>query len=265
MIPLRDENPTRHFPAVTVAVIGVCVFIYFFVQPTGQGAFMTQDPATQQQEEIRFTLRNAAVPCELLTGEPLSRDEIISTFNLGDTTSCRRDDGTSPPEFPDKNVYLAVLYSMFLHGGFLHLAGNMLFLWVFGNNIEDNRGKVQFVVFYLLAGLAATAAHFLIEPQSSVPVVGASGAIAGVMGAYLVLFPNAQIRTLIIMFFILFRDISAKWLLGFWFISQFFISPGSGVAWAAHVGGFVFGVGAGLVWKAQRRGRSPDRQWQVSY
>src|SRR5438874_5622191 len=104
----------------------------------------------------------------------------------------------APPQLPNKNVYLAVLFSMFLHGSLLHLGGNMLFLWVFGNNIEDVRGPVRYLLFYLAAGLVAMAAHVLIDPNSAVPVVGASGAIAGVMGAYFVLYPNVPIVTAII-------------------------------------------------------------------
>jgi membrane associated rhomboid family serine protease len=119
----------------------------------------------------------------------------------------------------------------------------MLFLWVFGNNIEDRMGPFFFLMFYLVGGLVATGAHIAVQPSSTVPLVGASGAIAAVMGAYLVLFPNVRIRSLIIPFVVvLFRDIPAKWLLGFWFVLQFFTNPAEGVAWVAHVGGFLFGA-----------------------
>jgi membrane associated rhomboid family serine protease len=240
VIPIKDENPTRRRAVVTLVIIGICIFIYFFVQPTGQGSLIERDPDATVRE-ARFNFENAAIPCELVKGRPLTVEEIRATFNRGDDSAC----GDQPPsqEFdPGKNVYFAVLSSMFLHGGLLHLGGNMLFLWVFGNNIEDKMGPIGYIVFYLLGGLAATVAHVLAQPDSTVPVVGASGAIAAVMGAYLVLFPNAPIRTIFIFFFIFFQDITAKWLLLFWFVSQFFISPGSGVAWVAHVGGFVFGA-----------------------
>ncbi len=250
MIPLKDENPTRTVPLVTVVIIAACVAIYFLVQPTGQGTLLGST-REQQREEIVFTLKTAAIPCEVVEGRPLTVEEVQDTFGEGDTTACE-DVPTSPTAFPGKNVFLAVVYSMFLHGSLLHLGGNMLYLWIFGNNIEDKRGKIQYIVFYLLSGLVATVAHIAVQPSSTVPVVGASGAIAGVMGAYLVLFPRAPIRSLIIFFFILFRDIEARWLLGFWFLSQFFINPNEGVAWMAHVGGFVFGVLAGLVWRAGR-------------
>ncbi len=206
----------------------------------------------EQIREAEFTFGNAAIPCEVVEGRPLSEEELIDTLGTGDVTACTDDPGT-PPAFPGKAVFLAILYSMFLHGGWLHLGGNMLFLWVFGNNIEDTRGRFRYLIFYLLAGLAATAAHIAIQPASTIPVVGASGAIAGVMGAYLVLFPEVKIRTLVIFFFITSISIRAKWLLGFWLVSQFFVNPNEGVAWMAHVGGFVFGVLAALLWRARAK------------
>ena len=249
MIPIRDENPTETRPVITLLLIGACLAVYFFVQPVGQGA-LVQRSDEGQVEDIEFNVRNAAIPCEVTEGRPLTVEELRDTFNAGDDTACR-DDPSSPEFAPDKNVYLAIVYSMFLHGGLLHIAGNMLFLWVFGNNIEDRMGKLPYVLFYLAGGLAAALAHIFVQPDSTVPVVGASGAIAAVMGAYMVLFPDAPIRTIIIFYFILFRDISAKWLLGFWLVSQFFINPNSGVAWMAHVGGFVFGAIVALLFRRQ--------------
>src|SRR4051812_36190171 len=132
---------------------------------------------------------------------------------------------------------------MFMHGNLLHIAGNMLFLWVFGNNIEDRMGKVGYLAFYLIGGFAAAMAHILVQPHSAIPVVGASGAIAALMGAYLVLFPKAPINTLLILgFIILFRKLPAWVLLVAWFGLQFLTNPNEGVAWVAHVGGFVFGA-----------------------
>jgi membrane associated rhomboid family serine protease len=245
VLPLRDENPTRTAPVVTVALIIICVAVWIGVQ---RG---TADP--------EFTFQTAAIPCEVVEGRPLTEGELEDTLVQGDDTACTPNPDT-PPIFPSKGVFVALLYSMFMHGGWLHLAGNMLFLWVFGNNIEDTRGKVRYLIFYLLAGLAATAAHIAIQPASTVPLVGASGAIAGVMGAYLVLFPNVPIRTLVIFFFITSIEIKAKWLLGFWLVSQFFVNPNDGVAWMAHVGGFVFGVAAGLLWKARA---DPDSEYEL--
>jgi membrane associated rhomboid family serine protease len=228
MLPIKDYNPTSRFPIVTVLLIAVNVFVYFFLQQA-------------RGDDARFTFEHAAIPCEVVYGRPLATEERVATLQ-GNNEACERDTPTSPPDFPGKSVYLAVLYSMFLHGSLLHIGGNMLFLWIFGNNIEDVMGSLPYLGFYLVAGLAAAAAHIAVQPNSTVPVVGASGAIAGVMGAYMVLFPNVRIRTVIIFFFLLIRDITAKYLLGFWLILQFFTNPAEGVAWVAHVGGFVFGA-----------------------
>ena len=234
MIPLKDYNPTRRFPVVTVLLILVNVGVYFFVQRPFDG----------EANQARFAYEVAAIPCEVVQGRPLTEDEVIRTLQDDDESACETGaEREGDAVFPNKSVWLALLYSMFLHGGLLHLGGNMLFLWIFGNNIEDRMGIGGYLVFYLLAGLAASAAHVLVQPASTIPVVGASGAIAGVMGAYLVLFPNVRIRSLLILvFLVLFRDIPAKWLLGFWFVTQFFTNPSEGVAWVAHVGGFVFGA-----------------------
>jgi len=252
VIPLKDENPTTSAPVVTIVLIAACVAIFVLVQPR----------ATDRRgavEELEFNYQTAAIPCEVVQGRPLTLREINATIR-GDDTSCADAASGGATPFPGKNVYLAVVSSMFLHGSWLHLGGNMLFLWVFGNNIEDRKGRLTYLIFYLAAGLVATGAHILVQPGSTIPVVGASGAIAGVMGAYLVLFPNVPIRSLILLgFIVLFRDVAAKWLLGIWLVSQFFINPNEGVAWVAHVGGFVFGVGVGLWWRATGTGELERR------
>lgn len=235
MIPLRDENPTLRRPVLTIVIILACVFAYFG----------PQEGLTDQARALEFNLEFAAIPCELQTGDPLSVEEIDATFNRGNDSACLTDD-TSRSLFPDKIVYLGALTSMFLHGSLLHLGGNMWFLWIFGNNIEDRLGLVRYALFYVLGGLFAMAAHYFVQPDSTIPVVGASGAIAAIMGAYAVWFPNAPVRTLIFYFL---RDISAKWFLGIWFVTQFFTGTDSGVAWMAHVGGFVFGAAVALVLK----------------
>jgi membrane associated rhomboid family serine protease len=261
MIPLKDRNPTRGFAILTAGIIVACIVIFFFIQPTGQGGFMPRT-ARQQVEEITWTVEHAAIPCELVKGRPLTVPEVVRTFRDQDPEACLPQP-VGPPLVPNKNVYLAVLFSMFLHGGLLHLGGNMLFLWVFGNNIEDRMRPGGYLLFYLAGGLAATLAHVALQPDSTVPVVGASGAIAAVMGAYLVLFPNAPILSVVPIFlFGIFVEIEAKWLLGFWFVSQFFISPNSGVAWAAHVGGFVFGLVVAL---ALRQRLLPPRRAPLSW
>ena len=244
MLPLKDYNPTRRFPFVTVILIALNVAVFFFVQ-------RPQDPETG--DDVKFTFRYAAIPCEVVEGRPLLDDEVVRTLQEGDAEACDRAavDTADDEVFPEKNVWVALISSMFLHAGWLHLGGNMLFLWIFGNNIEDRMGAVPYIVFYLLSGFAAAAAHIAVQPDSTVPVVGASGAVAGVMGAYLVLFPNVKIRTLFL--FLLLRDISAKWLLGFWFVFQFFTSPDEGVAWVAHVGGFIFGAIVALIFRQKLR------------
>jgi membrane associated rhomboid family serine protease len=232
VIPLRDDNPTTRFALVTLLLIAVNVFVYFAVQPHGG------------VDEAEFILERAAIPCELRQGEPLTVDEY-------QTRDCDADRFESRQEFfPHKNVWLAVFTSMFLHGSILHLAGNMLFLWIFGNNVEDHLGPVVYVVFYAIVGVAATGAHFLADAGSTIPVIGASGAIAGVMGAYLVLWPHARVLTLVPLFLFLVVYLPAGVVLGIWFGLQFFTNPNEGVAWVAHVGGFGAGVVLGLGLKA---------------
>jgi len=252
MLPLKDYNPTRRFAFVTLGLIAVSVAVYFFVEPAGRSSFVSTQQSSFQ--DAQFTLSRAAIPEEVVTGKPLTEAEVIDQYGTPNAAALCQGAiqgavvRVQPARacFPHKNVYLAVLYSMFLHGSLLHIGGNMLFLWIFGNNIEDRWGGLRYLVFYLVAGIVATMAHVLIYHHSRVPVVGASGAIAGVMGAYFVLFPNVRIRTLFLFFFIFFLDVRAKWLLLLWLASQFLINQG-GVAWTAHVAGFVFGSLVGLI------------------
>nr|MBO2500658.1 rhomboid family intramembrane serine protease [Acidimicrobiia bacterium] len=257
VLPLRDENPTRRTPIVTLLIIGACLWLYFGWQPTfgQQGVVRVDTPVgtVSFDEPTAFTLENAAIPCEIVNGRPLTVEEVVETFSPPiDPEACRGSETFTPPVFPEKSVLLSILTSMFLHGGLAHLFGNLLFLWIFGNNIEDHMGHLRYLVFYLLGGVVATGAHVILNLDSTIPMVGASGAIAAVMGAYLVWFPDAPVRTAVFFFFISIVDIRAKWLLGFWFVSQFFTSPNSGIAWAAHVGGFIFGVIVGLMVRANR-------------
>ena len=249
MIPLKDDNPTSSPAVITILIIVACTVVYFFAQPGGKSVVRhSQSTEITQEKDTEFTFEHAAIPCELVHDHPLTAGELQS--DTCDTPANRQ------PLFPHKLVYLAILYSMFLHGSLLHIGGNMLFLWIFGNNIEDRFGKPFFVLFYLLAGVVATFAQVALSPGSVVPMIGASGAIAGVMGAYLVLYPNAPINSLILIPpIVLFRKIPAKWLLLLWIGSQFILSPGSDVAWMAHVGGFAFGILVGFLWRAGSRPR----------
>ena len=217
MFPIRDLNPTRTTPIVTVSIIAINLVVFFLWQPQ-----------TGSAEEEDFLYENAVIACELSEGEPLTNRERATGIcgSAGDQLS------------PSKSVYVAALVSMFLHGGLVHILGNMWFLWIFGNNIEEAFGTLGFIIFYLVTGLIATAAFVIVNPSETVPLVGASGAIAGVLGSYLVLFPRHRVLTLLFVFFV---PISALWFLGIWFLSQFLVAD-VGVAWQAHVGGFISGM-----------------------
>jgi membrane associated rhomboid family serine protease len=218
LLPIRDINPTRITPIFTIALILANVAIFFLWQPQVDSA-----------DGEEFLYENAAIACELTTGDPLSTQEIRSG---------RCEEAAGNEVFPDKNVLLSAAVSMFLHGGLFHLLGNMWFLWIFGNNVEEAFGNVGYLGLYLLGGLAATAGFVIANPDTTEPLVGASGAIAAILGAYLVLFPTHQVLSL---FFVFFVPIPAVIFLGLWFISQFGIQDVQ-VAWEAHAVGFVFGV-----------------------
>lgn len=208
-LPLKDDNPTNTFPFVTVGLILVNCFVFYH-------QLTLNLPASQ-----RFIFQWGAIPYQIVHGEILY----------------------GPGLFPP---VLTLFSAMFLHGGFLHLIGNMLYLWIFGNNIEDTLGHFRFMIFYLLAGLGAGLAQVFSDPQSTVPMIGASGAVAGVLGAYLLLFPHARILTLMFIFiFIRMIRIPALIVLGFWFLVQLLsVTSGfeTGVAFFAHIGGFVAGL-----------------------
>lgn len=247
MIPLRDDNPTTRTAFITVALIAACAVVFFLVQPSGR----TSVRGEQADSDTAFTVEHAAIPCEVMQGRPLRVNELRRTFIGNDSEACTPGD-PSPSGFLNKQVYLAMVMSMFMHAGLLHIGGNMLYFWVFGNNVEDRMGPLPFLFFYLVGGLVATAGHVAAFPDSTVPVVGASGAVAAVMGAYLALYPRHHVHSLIFVppFFMFFRPLRAWLLLGFWFFGQFLIDPNSGVAWVAHVAGFMFGLLVGLVLRA---------------
>ncbi len=247
MFPLKDENPITRTPVVTIAIILTCIGVYFGpqTQADNQAVIRVDGEALTIDSESSFALEFAAVPCEIFADEPLSSAEIERAFSSGVEDSCERDP-ESNLAFPNKNVWLAALTSMFLHGSIWHLGSNMWIFWIFGNNIEDRLGHVGFLATYLVGGFIATAGHVLTNPDSTIPLVGASGAIAATMGAYLVWHPDAPIRTLV---FYTIWDIRARWFLTAWFAFQFFTSASSGVAWVAHVAGFAFGVIFGFIFK----------------
>ena len=206
MIPLKDDNPTTRKPTVTYFIIGLCIFI-----------FLTQF-SMQSYKTGQLFYSYGLIPSVLMGHKQLPID-LYAIPGL-----------------------LTIFTSMFMHGGFMHLAGNMLYMWIFADNIEDNLGHVKFLIFYLLTGIGAAMTQVLIDTHSQVPMIGASGAIGGVLGAYLINHPNAKVLVLIPFgFFSQLIKIRALYVLGFWFILQF-ISSGGGVAYAAHIGGFISGV-----------------------
>lgn len=230
MIPLRDANPGRSTPFVSWAVMATAIYVFFAVQPVDLGA------------SERFFYQQASIPCEVVTGEPLSMEEIRSgTCRVG-----------GAPVFPDKNVWWSLLVSIFLHGGLGHLLGNMWVLWIFGNNVEDAYGHLGYALLYLGSGLAASLGHVALNADSTIPVVGASGAIAGVMGAYLVLYPTARVLSIIPPFFFLPFGVPAAVFLVLWLVGQFALAGSTTpIAWAAHVIGFLTGLLVTMVGRAR--------------
>lgn len=234
LIPIHDENPTRSFSLLTVALIAVNVLVFFVEPNLGVGT---------APRLVEFFYRWGLVPKEITSGSPVTLP------------------GCAGPCLPDKSVYLSLITSMFLHGGPLHLIGNMLFLWIFGNNVEDTLGRVRYFLFYFIAGIAASIAHVAANPDSVIPTVGASGAVSAALGAYIILFPRARVTTIVPAFLLLYTmRLPAVAVLGIWFVSQFFIGAsqqlgGAGVAWVAHVGGFLSGAVLILLFGGRRRAR----------
>lgn len=218
--PIKDYNPTLRTPYVTILLIIL-----------NTGVFLYQGILSQKPFIVSIA-ESAMVPYEITHRENVSIP--LETDQWGRTTVLKRN--ISP--------FFSIFSSIFMHGSFLHLFGNMLFLWIFGNNIEDHLGKTKFILFYLLCGVGASLTHVLFYMNSQLPVIGASGAVSGVMGAYLVLYPGARIRTLVfILIFVTFVDLPAFLFLVVWFIFQFmYAGSNSGVAWMAHVGGFIIGI-----------------------
>ncbi len=244
VLPISDANPTRRFPLVTLLLIAANVGVFVLAQP------WNADACTQQA----FFVEWAAVPDEIVTGEPLSQEEVNQSTS-----------GCPIQAVPNKPVYLSILSAMFLHAGWGHLLGNMLYLWVFGNNVEDRLGRAAFLGFYLFCGVVATVAFVLPNANSALTLVGASGAVAGVLGAYLVMFPGARVTVFIAPFF--FLPLPAIIVLGGWFLLQIFSGrvadmAGGGVAYLAHVAGFVVGALLTLALRQPRPRRPQPRRAQ---
>lgn len=248
MIPVGDIGIQRRtIPYVTYGLISLNVLVFLYELYLGGSLFFTDNI-----DVTVFFLQWGLIPSELTGGPEITEWRFF--VREGQNIGILNADVTSPV-----STWGTAFSSMFLHGGWIHLLSNMLYLWVFGRNIEDRFGHLIFLIFYLGAGLAAVWTHVALNMDSITPLVGASGAIAGVTGAYIVLFPFSRIRTLVFFLFIMAVDLPAILVLGFWFILQLFQGLGqfgawdAGVAYWAHVGGFVAGILCGLIYKLIRR------------
>jgi len=290
MLPLKDNIPTDRFPVVTVAliVINVAFFIWQWAYPTSPEL---SDPPLSLGNIDQSSLEYGAIPYRIThpdetgdcsigaVGSPSPAGEFeagVVCPGTGDYDRAvergQQDSSVAPIPLDQAPWFVTLFTSMFMHGGILHIAGNLLFLWVFGNNIEDSMGRLKFIAFYLAAGLVAVYSQAALDTSSTVPTIGASGAVAGVLGAYALLYPAARVLTLVIViFFVTLVEIPALILLAIWFVLQFVpalgqvatpeVGGGAGVAYFAHVGGFLFGL-ATIKLLARRR-RDPEPQLPV--
>jgi membrane associated rhomboid family serine protease len=247
VFPIKDNIPTDSFPIVTIVLIAINVVVFLFWQhPTGFNS--VDNTKVVEYGAIPYELTHPGKHCALVSG----------------LVACEGQPGVAGTAPGQPVTILTVFTSMFMHGGILHIVGNMLFLWIFGNNVEDSMGRPRFVAFYLLGGIAALLGQVVIDPNATVPTIGASGAIAAVLGGYLLLYPQARVLTIIfIVFFFTILELPALAILGFWFVQQILFGyfdlsdptggGGGGVAYFAHIGGFAFGLLAIRVFAHRRR------------
>jgi membrane associated rhomboid family serine protease len=250
LFPLKDNIPTRRFPVLTVALIAINVFVYFFLQ----GGGITHGPSDSGVIKwglIPYEVTHPGKHCQDVENKIVgdaSTQERVSVACQGQQYITDTGAPFTPHPPPQPATWITFFTSIFMHGGLLHIAGNMLFLWIFGNNIEDSMDRWRFVLFYLLGGAVANFAQIAVGPDSTAPGIGASGAIAAVLGGYALLYPRARVITAVILiFFITLLDLPALVVLGGWFLLQLLDaalnSPlGGGIAYFAHIGGFVFGL-----------------------
>jgi membrane associated rhomboid family serine protease len=252
VFPLKDNIKTRRFPVVTLTIIAICTVTWFVFEASLWNISETGDERVLEYGAIPYEITHPGEDC----GVDATGTQIVCE-GQPDVS------GTAPDQAP---WWVTIFTSMFMHGSFLHLAGNMLFLWIFGNNIEDSMGRPRFLLFYVLAGLVAVYAQALVDPASTVPTIGASGAVAGVLGGYALLHPGARVLTLIfLVFFVTLIEVPAVIVLGIWFLLQFLpaigqtaitdLAGGDNVAYLAHVGGFVFGLATIKLFVTRARGR----------
>jgi len=225
LIPLRDHNPRTRAPVVTVSLIVVNVIVFLYELSLGES-------------QLKLLIERAgAIPIEIVNMVDVRPRDVLPLPG-------------------------SILTSMFLHGGWLHLIGNMWFLWLFGDNVEEALGRGRYILFYFIVGTVAALAQCFSLPDSRAPMIGASGAIAGVLGGYVLLYPRARIVTLVFWWV---TDLPAWIFLGIWFLSQFWVGEGSGVAWMAHVGGFLAGIGLVRLLARPPRKRGPQGAVEAEY
>jgi len=221
MIPISDANPSKNNPMITLLFIGICIFVYLFIIPQNTPEFN------------KFLYRYAAIPCELLSNTPLTDTQYY-------TNNCDTVSGIKI--FPNKTIIYSIFYSPLLHAGFLHLLGNVWSLWIFGDNVEDVLGKFRTIIFILTTSIISIYGHSMLNSSSITPVVGASGVVAGFMGAYFYIFPNARILAFLLIPFWMPITIKAKTFMIFWIFSQLLLAiQTTNISWEAHLFGFIAG------------------------
>jgi membrane associated rhomboid family serine protease len=260
MFPLKDNIPLARLPIVTIALVAINAIVYLLSIRHGGSLF--GGPADG------VAVHYGAIPYELThPGSHCDFASVAGPEGVASTVACQGQPGVSGSPGPQPASWETVITSMFLHGSFLHIFGNMLFLAIFGPTVEDTIGRPRFLAFYLLGGLIALAAQVLVDPSSTGPTLGASGAIAGVLGGYILLYPRARILSLVlIVFFVTIVEVPALLLLGFWFLEQLYfglaglaapLGGGEGIAYFAHIGGFAFGLLAIRLFALGRRASQP--------
>jgi len=256
VFPLKDNIPTDRAAIVTIALIAINIIVYFVLQKGG--IFSGPDDAiVVDYGAIPYEFTHPGMDCAI----------------AGQEIACEGQEGVSGDAPAQPPFWITAFSSMFMHGSILHLGGNMLFLWIFGNNVEDSMGRARYIAFYLLGGLAAIGAQILVDTDAAIPTIGASGAVAAVLGGYLLLYPRARVVTLIfIIFFFTIIELPALLILGFWFVQQIAFGfygvanptgGGGGVAYFAHIGGFAFGLLAIKLFASRSKDYSPPPKYPV--
>ena len=221
VIPISDINPARNTPVISRIFMFATVGVFLLIQPKNQ------------LELFNFFYQYSAIPCELVNFSPISESQFYNN-------DCFNNQSSSI--FPEKNLLLSVISANFFHANFIHILGNLWSFWIFGNNVEDKLGKFRFIIFLIFIGIMSVSVHTYLNQDSLIPIVGASGIVSGLMGAYVFMFPNARLLVLVPFGFLFPTTIKAKFFMVFWFLSQILISiSDQNISWEAHVGGFVFG------------------------